>query len=390
MTIHHRDAESRIYLDHCATTPLREEVFEAMAPYLREHFGNAGSPHRFGREARRAVESARESVAALIGAQARDIVFTSGGTESNHLALGGVLQSDPRPFKRLITSAIEHPSVLEKARSLASSGAVDLGLLPVDGQGKISLEEFEQAAVGEVALVSVMHANNETGVIQPIEALAALCRDRGFPFHSDAAQSAGKLALDVNAAGIDLLTLVAHKLYGPKGVGACYVRPGTRLSSQLVGGAQERRRRAGTENVAGIVGFGVACSLAQADMQSAAVRMQALRDRLENTILDRIKGAWFSGVGHPRLPHVLNAGFEGADGESLVYLLDVGGIAISTGSACSSGSAEPSPVLLAMGQDHARALAAIRISLGRETTDGDIDRAVDVLEQAVASQRRSA
>ena len=346
-----------IYLDHAASTPVRPEVREAMLPWLDGHPGNPTSLHRPGREARRAIDLAREQVAALIHADPREIIFTSGGTEANNLALRGMLKTGGH----LLTTAVEHHSVLHTA------------------EGRV--ENFEEHLTDDTALVSVMHANNETGVLQPIEPIAAACRARGIPIHTDAIQSAGKLPIDVTQPPLDLLSLSAHKLNGPKGVGALYVRHGIDLIPQAIGGTQERTRRAGTENVPGIVGLGVACELSQQEMETESARLAQLRDQLEQAILKQIPGSWLNGNCDHRLPHITNLGFPDTEGEVIMMAVDAKDIAVSTGSACTSGSIDPSHVLLAMGQDYAKAHAAVRFSFGRENTPEEIERVVEALKQ---------
>lgn len=385
------NAVERIYLDHSATTPVRPEVFEAMAPYLRDQFGNAGSVHWFGRRARKAVDEAREQVAALIHAEAREIVFTSGGTESDNLAVRGMVAADTRPRPRVVTSTIEHHAVLHAAEYVRVHADTDVQLVPVGRAGRVDPEAVAELMTDQSALVSIMHANNETGVIQPIEAIAARCAERGICFHTDAVQSAGKIPIDVRAVPISLLAISGHKIYGPKGVGACYVRTGVELAPQAAGGAQERGRRAGTENVAGIVGLGKACELAQAEMAGEAARLTELRDTLEREILQRIPGAYTNGNAERRLPHLLNVSLHGLEGESIILGLDVEGIAVSSGSACTSGSLDPSHVLLAMGLTQAEAQSAVRFSLGRSTTPDQIGRVIEVLTSLVARlQNRTA
>lgn len=368
-----------IYLDHSATTPVRPEVLEAMLPFLREHHGNAGSLHRFGRNCRRAVETAREQVAALINAEPRDILFTSGGTESNNLAIMGIVEASDRTAKRMVTTAVEHHAVLHAGESLAHTNRVDLRIVGVDQDGLVDPDAVEAFLGDETALVSVMHANNETGVIQPIERIGVLCQEQGVPFHSDTVQSVGKLSLDVRKMPLDLAAISGHKLYGPKGIGALFVRSGTGIKPQAVGGAQERGRRAGTENVAGIVGLGCACELLHEELLSASKRMEVLRDRLHEGILAAIPNAGINGSTARRLPNILNVAFGGLDGEQMMFALDQEGIAVSTGSACTAGSLDPSHVLLAMGQSHEHASSAIRFSLGRNNTEEEIDRVISLL-----------
>jgi len=375
--------DSGIYLDHAATTPLRPEVLEAMLPYLREHFGNPNSLHRFGRASRHAIEDAREEVAALLNAESREIIFTSGGTEANALALAGALEAAPRGGA-MVCSAVEHHAVGDTA---ARRGALRV---PVDTAGRVDLEALHALLHEDTPLVSVMFANNETGVLQPVEEIAAACGERGIQFHADLVQAAGKVPLDVRELSLDLGAISAHKLGGPKGVGASFVRHGLRFTPQLLGGAQERGRRAGTENVAGIVGFGKACALARAEMRENHARLEALRAHLAAGLLAAVPDCWINGGDAPALPHILNMGFEGVEGEALLLALDVEGIAVATGAACTSGAAAPSHVLLAMGQSHAHAFGAIRFSFGASTNAAEIARVLHVLPAIVARLRTHA
>ena len=363
----------RIYLDHSATTPIRPEVFKAMEPYLREAYGNAGSIHSFGRESREAIDAARHHVAALIHADPREIVFTSGGTESDNAALKGILAAARRPNPNIVTTAIEHHAVLHTARHLTEHDGVEVRLLQPNRDGVVDPAQLSALLDENTALVSVMHANNETGAIQPIEEIAAICEARGVPFHTDAVQSAGKLPINVEKTPIGMLALSAHKLYAPKGIGAWYVNAKIHVVPQTVGGAQERARRAGTENVAGIVALGKACELARAEMAPESIRLQKLRDRLELGILETVPGTYRNGPADARLPHIANIGFRGVEGESIILGLDTHGIAVSSGSACASGSLEPSHVLLAMGLSDDEARSAVRFSLGKANNEAQID-----------------
>ena len=368
-----------IYLDYSATTPIRPEVLEAMLPFLREHHGNAGSLHRFGRDCRRAVETAREQVAALINAEPCEILFTSGGTESDNLAICGIVEASDRKAIRLVTTAVEHHAVLHACESLARANRVDLQVTGVDREGLVDPDAVEVLLNDDTFLVSVMHANNETGVVQPIGRIGALCRERGIPFHSDTIQSVGKLLLDVRKLPLDLAVISGHKLHGPKGIGALFVRSGTGIEPQAVGGAQERGRRAGTENVAGIGGLGRACELLRGELQGVSKRMEGLRDRLQEGVLAAVPGAAINGSTAHRLSNILNVAFDGLDGERVMFALDQESVAVSTGSACTAGSLDPSHVLLAMGQSHERASSAIRFSLGRDNTEEEIDRVISLL-----------
>ena len=376
-----------IYLDHSATTPIRPEVLEAMLPFLREHHGNAGSLHRFGRDCRRAVETAREQVAALINAEPCEILFTSGGTESDNLAICGIVEASDRKAIRLVTTAVEHHAVLHAGESLARANWVDLQVAEVDQEGLVDPDAVEALLNDDTVLVSVMHANNETGVVQPIGRIGALCRERGIPFHSDTIQSVGKLLLDVRKLPLDLAAISGHKLHGPKGIGALFVRSGTGIEPQAVGGAQERGRRAGTENVAGIVGLGRACELLRGELQGVSKRMEGLRDRLQEGVLAAVPGAAINGSTAHRLSNILNVAFDGLDGERVMFALDQESVAVSTGSACTAGSLDPSHVLLAMGQSHERASSAIRFSLGGDNTGEEIDRVISLLPGLVEPLR---
>jgi len=380
-----------IYLDHAATTPLREEVLEAMLPYLTEHFGNASSLHAEGRRARQGVDEARERIAAIIGAKPREIVFTSGGSEGDNLAIKGAAWAASARGRHIVTSSVEHKAVLNTCAVLERSG-FEVTYLPVDRYGRVDPADVEAALTDRTVLVSIMYANNEVGTIQPIAEIGAVCRRAGVLFHTDAVQAGGFLSLDVDRLGVDLLTLSAHKVYGPKGVGALFVRQGTALLPQVQGGSQERQRRAGTENVAGIVGFGRALDLVQGDLaarDAENARLAALRDRLLTAVRD-LEAVVVTGHPFDRLPHNASWLIDGVEGGDLIAALDLGGVAASTGSACISGSSEPSHVLLAMGFDADRAHGALRLSAGRSTTDAEIDQAVGVLRASVARLREQA
>ena len=377
----------RIYLDHNATTPPSEAVIEQMTSTLREEFGNPSSVHHFGQRAKAIIDGARSAVAALIGADPGDVVFTGGGTESDNLAIRGIAEAlEPSGRKHLIATAIEHEAVLNTLKALARRGWKTT-LLPVDESGIVSPDALRSAITDDTALVSVMHANNEIGTVQPIAELAAIARERRAVFHSDAVQSAGKIPIDVKALGVDLLSISAHKFYGPKGVGAMWIRRGVRLQAPLTGGKQERSRRAGTENVAGIAGMGVAAREAIAKMDSEATRLAALRDRLEDGILRIVSGTALNGVRSPRVPNTTNISFDRTEAESLLIALDLEGIAVSTGSACSSGTLEPSHVLKAMGFPSHRTQNSLRFSLGAANTDADIDRVIAVMPGIVEKLR---
>jgi cysteine desulfurase len=377
----------RIYLDHNATTPLHPAVADAMVAVLREEFGNPSSVHHFGQRAKAAVDQARSAVAALIGAEASDVVFTSGGTESDNLAIRGAAEALERTGRRhLVASAIEHEAVLNTLKALARRGWTTTRL-PVDDTGIVSPGALREALTDQTALVSVMHANNEIGTVQPIAELARLAHERGALFHADAVQSAGKIPIDVKALGVDLQSISAHKFYGPKGIGALWMRRGLRLLPVLTGGKQERNRRAGTENVPGIVGMGAAAALARGKMAEEAARLAALRDRLEEGILRAVPGTAVNGARTPRVPNTTNISFERIEAESLLIALDLEGVAVSTGSACSSGTLEPSHVLKAMGLSPQRAQSSLRFSLGAGNTEEEVDRVVSLLPGLVEKLR---
>jgi cysteine desulfurase len=381
------DSLFRIYLDHNATTPLHPAVAVAMSAALREDFGNPSSLHHFGQRAKAAVDQARSAVAALIGAEASDVVFTSGGTESDNLAIRGAVEALERTGRRhLIASAIEHEAVLNTLKALAKRGW-QATLLPVDETGIVSPDALSEAITDETALVSVMHANNEIGTVQPVAELARIAHGRGALFHTDAVQSAGKIAVDVKMLGVDLLSISAHKFYGPKGIGALWLRRGLRLQPLMTGGKQERNRRAGTENVPGIVGMGTAAALARAKMGEEAARLATLRDRLEEGILRAVPGTAVNGAQAARVPNTANVSFDRVEAESLLIALDLDGVAVSTGSACSSGTLEPSHVLKAMGFPAHRTQNSIRFSLGAGNTDADIDRVIAILPGIVEKLR---
>ncbi len=377
----------RVYFDYNATTPLAHEVRDAIVAALDETYGNASSVHHFGQRAKAAIDDARSSVARLINAEPSEIVFTSGGTESDNFAIRGVadaLESTGR--RHLIASAIEHEAVLNTLKALARRGST-VTLVPVDQSGIVSVEALRAALTDHTALVSVMHANNEIGTVQPIAALASAAHERGALFHTDAVQSAGKIGVDVRALGVDLLSLSAHKFNGPKGAGALWIKRGTRLQPTMTGGKHERNRRAGTENVPAIVGMGVAARLASAKLAGEATRLAALRDRLENGILAAVPGTAINGAREPRVPNTTNISFDRVEAESLLIALDLEGIAVSTGSACSSGTLEPSHVLRAMGLPAHRTQNSLRFSLGSYSTDAEVDRVVEVLPRLVEKLR---
>lgn len=362
---------SRIYLDHAATTPLRPEVLEVMMPYFNVEFGNPSSVYSWGRTGRQALDEARDKVAELLGATANEIIFTSGGSEAANLALKGVAWQHQNKGKHIITSAIEHHAVLDSVFWLERQG-FEATILPVNEEGLVSPDQVKEALRPDTILVSIMHANNEVGTIQPIQEIGAIVREHGAYFHTDAVQTAGVLELNVDELNVDLLSLSAHKFYGPKGVGALYVRKGVRLDSLIHGGAQEKRRRAGTENVAGIVGLAKAFELAQSEREQENARLIQLRDRLIAGLCE-IPYTKVNGSLEHRLPNNVNVCFQYIEGESMLLNLDLRGIAASSGSACTSGSLDPSHVLLAMGLSHEIAHGSLRLTLGRGNTEADVD-----------------
>jgi cysteine desulfurase len=377
----------RIYLDHNATTPVDAAAAEAMLRALQDLFGNASSVHYYGQQAKAAIDGARSAVAALIGAEPSDVVFTSGGTEADNFAIRGAAEALEATGRRhLITSGIEHEAVINTFKALARRGWKTT-VLPLDATGIVSADRLREAMTDDTALVSIMHANNEIGTIQPIAELAQIAHARGALFHTDAVQTGGKIPLAVRALGVDLLSLSAHKFYGPKGAGALWVKRGVRLSPFLAGGKQERNRRAGTENVPGIIGMGAAAGRALEKMPVEAVRLSALRDRLEQGILASVPNTDVNGARDRRVPNTTNISFDRIEAESLLIALDLEGVAVSTGSACSSGTLEPSHVLKAMGLSSHRAQNSIRFSLGASNTEEQIDRVIDVLPRIVAKLR---
>jgi cysteine desulfurase len=377
----------RIYLDHNATTPLHPLVADRMAQAMREVWGNASSVHHFGQQAKAALDEARGSVASLIGADASEVVFTAGGTESDNIAIRGAAEAlEPTGRKHLITTAIEHEAVLNTMKSLARRGW-RVTTLPVDASGIVSADRLREAITDDTALVSVMHANNEIGTVQPVAEIAAIAHERGALVHTDAVQTAGKLPVDVHALGVDLLSIAGHKFYGPKGSGALWIRRGVRLLPPLTGGKQERNRRAGTENVPALVGLGVAAEAAGRTLTAEGVRLAALRDRLEAGILSKVAGSNRNGAQAPRVPNTSNLSIDRVESESLLIGLDLAGIAVSSGSACSSGTLDPSHVLKAMGLSHMRTLGSIRFSLGASNTEADIDRVIELLPPLVEKLR---
>jgi cysteine desulfurase len=373
----------RVYLDNNASTPVLPEVLEAMRPYFGERFGNASSIHHHGQETRAAVERARESVADLLGCRSAEVVFTGGGTEADNLAVFGLT----RPGDHVVTSTVEHHAVLNSCKHLAEKG-IEVTSLPVDGRGLIDPDDLRRALRPNTKLVTIMFANNETGVIQPVEEIGKICAEAEVYFHTDAVQAAGKVPIRVSEIGCDLLSISGHKIHAPQGVGALYVRKGTTLEPMLYGGSHERSRRAGTENVPGIVGLGKAAEIAITGFQNGeTARMAALRDRLENSILQSVESAGVNGERAPRVPNTSNIYFDYIEGEALVIAFDLKGLAVSTGAACSSGAIEPSHVLTAMGLRPDRARASIRFSLGKQNTAEDVEFAIELVPAQVARLR---
>ncbi|MDX9870926.1 MAG: cysteine desulfurase NifS [Clostridia bacterium] len=376
----------RIYLDHSATTPVRSEVAEVICEHLTEKFGNPSSVHSFGREARESLEKAREQVAAMINAKPEEIIFTSGGTEADNMAILGSTEKYLGQGKHIITSAIEHHAVLHPCEHLQQKG-FKLTILPVDEHGIVNVDDLKKALTPDTVLISIMHANNEVGSIQPIEEIGAIAREKGILFHTDAVQSLGKIPVDVQKLPVDLLAGSAHKLYGPKGVGFLYVRKGAKLSPRIFGGGQEKKRRSGTENIAGIVGLGKAMELAAQELSTEMPRLAELRDRLLTGLMDKIPHVKLNGHPTLRLPNNVNLSFQFVEGESLLLSLDMKGIAASSGSACTSGSLDPSHVLLAMGMAHEVAHGSVRMTLGSVNTAEDIEYVLEVFPPIVERLR---
>jgi len=376
----------RVYFDHSATTPVDHEVATIMVEYMTEKFGNPGSIHYFGREANKAVSGAREQLATLIGATSKEIFFTSGGTESDNLALKGVAYANRKKGNHIITTAIEHHAVLHACEALEKDGFT-VTYLPVDENAMVRVEDVKNAITDKTILISVMFANNEVGTIQPIKEIGQLAKEKGIYFHTDAVQAVGNYPVDVNEYNIDLLSLSGHKLYGPKGVGAIYIRKGVRIQALQQGGSQERKMRPGTENVPGIVGLGKAAEKARLEMTERIAHVQGLRDKLIKGIQEKIGDIKLNGHPEQRLPGNVNFSFFYIEGESLLLNLDMKGIAGSSGSACTSGSLDPSHVLLAMGMTHETAHGSLRLSLGRGNTEADIDYCLEVLPKIVETLR---
>jgi cysteine desulfurase len=373
----------RVYLDNNATTPVLPEVIEAMRPYFAEHFGNASSIHHHGQETRAAVERARESLAALLGCRPSEVVFTSGGTEGDNLAISGLT----RAGDHIISSTIEHHAVLNSCKHLEAMGC-EVSYVPVDGRGLVDPDDVRRALRPNTRLITIMMANNETGVLQPVEEIGKIAAEADVYFHTDAVQAAGKVPIDVKRLGCDLLSISGHKLHAPQGVGAIYVGKGTVLQPMFYGGSHERSRRAGTENVPGIIGLGKAAELAREALERGDLaQMSAMRDRIEHTILSEVDATGVNGEGAPRVPNTTNIHFDYIEGEALVIALDLKGLAVSTGAACSSGAIEPSHVLTAMGLPPEIARASLRFSLGKQNTPDDIQFALDLVPQTVARLR---
>jgi cysteine desulfurase len=376
----------RIYLDYAATTPTHPEVLKAMLPYFTDTFGNPSSIHSLGQEAKEAIEKSRSQVSALIGAKSEEIVFTGSGTEADNLALKGVALANQGKGSHIVVSSIEHHAVSETCKLLEKQG-FSVTYLPVDGYGMVDPDIVKKAITGKTILISVMHASNEVGTIEPIAEVGSIAREAGVYLHTDAVQTTGHIAVDVNKLNVDLLSISAHKLYGPKGIGALYIRKGTKISSFMHGGNQERGKRASTENVPAIVGFGKASEIAQQEMLEEAQKLTVLRDRLVKGILGSIEHTQLNGHPVTRLPNNVNVSVEYVEGESMLLNLDLAGIFASTGSACSSAELEPSHVLLAMGLPHLQAHGSLRFSLGKWTAEEDIDQVLNVLPGIVSKLR---
>lgn len=375
-----------IYLDYAATTPVRKEVLKAMSPYFIKEFGNASSLHSYGMKAAEALDTSRSSIAAAIGAEPDEIVFTSGGTESDNLAIRGAAYANKDKGNHIITSTIEHPAVLNTCNSLGEEG-FKVTRVPVDKSGLVDPKAVEKAITERTILITIMHANNEIGTIQPIAEIGKIAKKKGVLLHTDAVQTFGKLPIDVNTFNVDMLTMSAHKIGGPKGVGALYVRKGTRLNELQTGGPHERNRRAGTENVSGIVGFAKAAELSVKEMESEAERLSKLRDTLIKEIMSKVKNAKLNGHPTKRLPNNANFSFLGAEGEAIILKLDALGIAASTGSACSSHDLAPSHVLLALGNSPLEAHGSLRVTLGKGTKPEDVNYAITVIPQVIKELR---
>jgi len=375
-----------IYMDHSATSPVDPQVLKEMLPYFKENFGNASTLYSLGREARTAMEKARKQVASLIGANPDEIYFTSGGTESDNIAIKGTVNRLQNQGHHIITSAIEHPAVEETCKYLEKNG-FEVTYLPVGAEGIVKVADVEAAIKKETILITVMHANNEIGTIQPIAKIGELANEKGIYFHTDAVQTVGKIPVDVNELKVDMLSISAHKLYGPKGIGALYIRKGTRLDPLLHGGGHERGIRPGTENISGVVGLGKACQLAEENLEVSMKQISNLRDKLIEGVLEQIDQSYLNGHPTQRLPNNANFRFSSIEGESLVLQLDAKGIASSTGSACSSKKLEPSHVLMAIGLKEVDAHGSLRLSLGKENTEEEIDYVIESIKEVVERLR---
>ena len=377
----------KVYLDNAATTMVRQEVVDAMIPAFTTYYGNPSSLHEFARDAEQLLDNARKDVAAVIGAKPDEIVFTGGGSESDNMALRGAVAANKKKGKHVITSAVEHHAVLYTLQAMEREGLIDLTILPVDEYALVSVESLQNALRDDTVLVSIMFANNEVGSINPIAELGKVCCDKGVLFHTDAVQATGHVPIDVTKMNIDLLSISAHKFHGPKGVGVLYIRKGVRIPSLIIGGGQEKKRRAGTENVPGIVGLATALKLANEHMAENAVKVGALRDKLLKGIAERIPDVKLNGHPTLRLPNNVNYSIRYIEGESILLMLDINGIAASSGSACTSGSLDPSHVLLAMGLPHEIAHGSLRMTLSEFTTEEEIDYVLDLLPQIIQRLR---
>lgn len=377
----------KVYLDNNATTRMREEVLEAMLPFYKDLYGNASSVHEFGRTARKAIDDARIKTANLLGAASpEEVFFTSSGTESDNFAIKGIAHALKAKGNHIITSSVEHHAVLNTCKFLEHDG-YKVAYIPVDKDGVVVLDDLKKSITDKTILITIMYANNEVGTIEPIEEIAKIAKEKGIYFHTDAVQAIGKIPFDVKALVADLVSISAHKIYGPKGVGALYIKKGTKITPQALGGHHEMGKRAGTENVAGIVGFGKAVELAKREIKDEAAKLVSLRDYLYKGITSKIEDVRLNGHPEKRLPNTLNVGFKYLEGESIVLNLDMEGVAVSTGSACTSGSLEPSHVLTAMGVDPAETQGSIRFSLGRDNTKEDMDYVLSVLPPIIKRLR---
>lgn len=376
----------RIYLDYAATTPVHSEVIRAMLPYFNEKFGNASTIYYYGRKAKSAIEDSREIFANAIGADISEVVFTSGGTESDNFAIKGVAYANKNKGNHIITSAIDHHAVLETCHFLEKQD-FNITYLPVNKDGLLDPSDVKKAITSKTILITIMHSNNEIGVIEPISEVGKIAKEHGIIFHTDAVQSFGQVPLNVNELNIDLLSVSSHKIYGPKGVGAIFIRKGTKMVSFIHGGEQERNRRAGTENVSGIVGFGKAVEIAMRDIHKESERLTKLRDKLIKGIMEKISGVKLNGHPIKRLPNNVNLSIQYVEGESMILNLDMEGICASTGSACTSGSLEPSHVIMALGVSHEIAHSSLRLTLGKYITEEDIDKVLKILLEIVSRLR---